>query len=140
MMVFVDTGAFCALTVPTDTWHADALLVLTRIRETNARIFTSNFVLSETYTLINARAGRHAALSFMDRNERSGITILRVTEENEATACAIFRKYDLPRLSFTDCTSFALINTHRIDHCFSFDDHFRMFRFNHPVSILGADR
>ncbi|MBK5273653.1 MAG: PIN domain-containing protein [Desulfuromonadales bacterium] len=74
----------------------------------------------------------------MDRNERSGINILRVTEETEAAATAIFRKYDLPRLSFTDCTSFTLVNTHRIDHVFSFDEHFRMFRFNHPVTILGV--
>jgi predicted nucleic acid-binding protein len=140
MKVFVDTGAFCALTVPTDTWHAVALIVLKQLREANARIFTSNFVLTETYTLINARAGRHVALSFMDRNERSGINILRVTEETEADASAIFRKYDFPRLSFTDCTSFALINAHRIDHAFAFDEHFRMFRFNHQVTILGADQ
>jgi predicted nucleic acid-binding protein len=140
MKVFVDTGAFCALTVPTDTWHADALYALKRIREANALIFTSNFVLTETYTLINVRAGRHAAVSFMDRNEQSGINILRVTEETEENAGAIFRKYDLPRLSFTDCTSFALINAHRIDHVFSFDEHFRIFRFDHPVTLFGIDR
>jgi predicted nucleic acid-binding protein len=137
MKVFVDTGAFCALTVPTDMWHDAALRALKRIREAKALIFTSNFILAETYTLINVRAGRLASLSFMDRNERSGIDILRVTEETETTACAIFRKYDLPRLSFTDCTSFALIKTHRIDHVFTFDEHFRMFRFNHPVTLLG---
>jgi len=138
MNVFVDTGAFCALTVPSDTWHASALSALKVIREANALIFTSNFVLAETYTLINVRAGRHAALSFMSRNEQSGINVLRVTEDTEATAAAIFRKYDLPRLSFTDCTSFALVNAHRIDHVFSFDEHFRIFRYKHPVTLLGA--
>jgi uncharacterized protein len=137
MKVFVDTGAFCALTVPTDTWHAGALHALKQIREANALIFTSNFVLAETYTLINVRAGRHAAVSFMDRNEQSGISILKVTEQTEEDARNLFRKYDLPRLSFTDCTSFALINAHHIDHVFSFDEHFRMFRFKHPVTHIG---
>jgi predicted nucleic acid-binding protein len=63
---------------------------------------------------------------------------LSVIEETEADACTNFRKYDLPRLSFTDCTSFALVNAHHIDHVFSFDEHFRMFRYNHPVTLLGA--
>lgn len=137
MKVFVDTGAFCALAVPTDTWHADALHALNRIRAANALIYTSNFILAETYTLINVRAGRQATISFMDRNEQSGIGMLRVTEQTEEEARNLFKKYDLPRLSFTDCTSFALINTHRIDHAFSFDEHFRMFRFKHQVTHLG---
>lgn len=138
MKIFVDTGAFCALAVTSDRWHIAAVSTLKQIREANAQIFTSNFVLAETCTLINVRAGRHAALSFMDKNERSGINILRVTEENETAAMAIFRKYDLPRLSFTDCTSFAIIDAHLMDHVFSFDGHFRIYRYNRPVTVLGA--
>jgi hypothetical protein len=64
----------------------------------------------------------------------------KISSGHKATACAIFRKYDLPRLSFTDCTGFALINAHRIDHVFSFDEHFRIFRYNHPVTMFGADQ
>lgn len=136
MKVFVDTGAFCALTVPSDRWHHDALRILALLRETNAQVFTSNFVLAELYTLLNSRAGRHIAVSFMDRNEKSGITVLRVTEQIEDDAKKLFRKLDMPRLSYFDCTSFALVNTHGLDHVFSFDAHFSMFRFTHPVVVL----
>lgn len=137
MKVFVDTGAFCALAVPSDRWHNEAMRILVLLRETNAQIFTSNFVLAEIYTLLNSRAGHRAAVSFMDKNEKSGTTVLRVSEQTEHDAKVLFRKLDIPRLSFFDCTSFALINAHAIDHAFSFDIHFTFFRFNHPVTILG---
>ena len=51
---------------------------------------------------------------------------------------SIFRKFDTPCLSFFDCTSFALINAHALDHAFSFDAHFSFFRFNHPVIVLDG--
>jgi predicted nucleic acid-binding protein len=65
-----------------------------------------------------------------------GITVLRISEDIEETACDLFRTYDLPRLSYTDCTSFALINAHHISHVFTFDEHFRIIRFNHSVIVL----
>ena len=88
-------------------------------------------------TLLNARAGHLQAVTFMNSFTTTGITVLRVTEAIERTAISIFTQYDTPRLSFTDCTSFALINAHRLDHVFSFDRHFGLFRFAHPVKVLG---
>ena len=55
----------------------------------------------------------------MKKFSQLGITVLRVSEEIEEAATLIFRKYDLDRLSFTDCTSFAIIDAHRIDHVFT---------------------
>lgn len=138
MKVFVDTGAFCALTIPADSWHTEAMHILALLRKTRARIYTSNFVLSEICTLLNTRASHRAAVALMDSHKQGGVNTLRITEQTETDAEALFKKLDFPRLSFTDCTSFVLINTHAIDHVFTFDTHFNMFRFKHPVVILGA--
>jgi predicted nucleic acid-binding protein len=138
MRLFYDTGAFCALAILEDEHHKSAQTCLELALYSNPIQFTSNYVLDETYTLIRSRRGHFTAVTFMKNYERLAITVLRVTEEIEMDACTIFRKYDLPRLSFTDCTSFALVNAHNIDHVFSFDEHFRMFRYNHPVTLLGA--
>ena len=137
MKLFFDTGAFCALSVPEDRHNADAKLILRRELARNPRQFTSNYVLDETYTLIRTRRGHAPAVNFLNGFKHLGISVLRVTEEIEDEALTLFKKLDFPRLSFTDCTSFALINAHRIDHVFSFDDHFRFFRFSRPVIILS---
>ncbi len=136
MKLFFDTGAFCALSLPEDRHNAAAKLILKRALTANPRQFTSNYILDETYTLIRSRRGHTAAVNFMDGFKRLGISVLRVTEVIEDEASTLFRKLDFPHLSFTDCTSFALINAHAIDHAFSFDAHFSFFRFSHPVIIL----
>ncbi len=136
MKVFVDTCAFCAAAIPSDNLNAKAKEIFIHIKN-HSRIYTSNFVLDELYTLLNARADHRQAVLFMDIFAKSGINLLRVTESIENDAAMIFRKHDFPRLSFTDCTSFALINAHRLDHVYSFDSHFSFFRFDLPVKVLG---
>jgi len=138
MRLFFDTGFFCALALPEDAHHGSASVMLKTAIDNNPIQFTSNYVLDETYTLIRTRRGYFASITFMKNFEKLDITVLRVSEETEEAASTIFRTYDLPRLSFTDCTSFALVNAHRIDHLFTFDKHFSFFRFNHSVTILGA--
>jgi predicted nucleic acid-binding protein len=135
--VFVDTGAFCAATIPADERNSAAKDTFRSLHQQKALLFTSDYVLAELFTLLNVRAGHRAAVTFMDTFEKSGISVLRVSETIEIQAKNIFRRMDIPRLSFTDCTSFALINGHRLDHAFSFDGHFRIFRFSHPVIVLG---
>lgn len=139
MKVFVDTCAYCALTIPTDRLHNQSLQLLELIREARAQVYTSNFVLAELYTLLNVRAGHRVAVAFMDRQEQGGTNVLQVSSQTEEEARRIFRKYTLPRLSYVDCTSFALVNAHRLDHLFSFDTHFSQFKFNHAVTLLNTN-
>lgn len=141
MKVFVDTGAFYASAITSDARNMAAKSIFMDLYDRNARLFTSDYILAETYTLLNVRDGHRAAVAFMDAFEDSDINLLRVTPVIETRAKNIFRKLDTPRLSFFDCTSFALINSHSIDHAFSFDAHFSYFRFSHPVVILdGKDQ
>jgi predicted nucleic acid-binding protein len=139
MKVFIDTGAFYASAISSDARNKAAKAIFLKLQNSKARLSTSDYVLAETYTLLNAREGHRAAVAFMDAFEDSGINILRVSAAVETRAKNIFRKLDTPRLSFFDCTSFALINAHALDHAFSFDAHFAFFRFNHPVIILSEN-
>jgi len=72
----------------------------------------------------------------MDQIQNSRITILRITEDIEESAKIIFKQFTEKRLSFTDCTSFALINQFNIDAVFAFDEHFRYHPYFHPVEFL----
>ncbi len=53
--------------------------------------------------------------------------IERVTLKDEATAWSIFERYDDKRFSFTDCTSFALVQRLKVLTCQAVDSDFRAF-------------
>jgi uncharacterized protein len=137
LKVFLDSGAFPALADEDDKYHSVATSVYTELLQAKAQLLTSNFVLSETYTLIRFKVGHRAAVEFM--KSFAGIKILRVNETIEKTAKMIFVRYDDKDFSFVDCTSFALIEYHRLDHAFAFDSHYRQYRFKRHVAVLPAD-
>jgi hypothetical protein len=55
--------------------------------------------------------------------------IHHVTSEIEEEVYALFKKYDDKRVSFTDCTSFALMKRLGIIAAFTFDDEFEQVGF-----------
>jgi hypothetical protein len=129
-------GLFLTLADEDDDRHAAATPVYARLLQTRAQLFTSNFVLSETYTLIRSKVSHQAAVEFMKRLDHTGIRALRVSEAIEQIAKAIFVRYTDKDFSFVDCTSFALIDQHGLDHAFAFDSHFRQYRFKRNVVVL----
>lgn len=73
----------------------------------------------------------------MDQIEKSRIRIFHVTNDIEDAAKVIFKRVEEKKLSFTDCTSFAMINHFDIDSVFAFDNHFRYHPYTHPVEFMG---
>jgi predicted nucleic acid-binding protein len=138
LKVFIDTGAFCALTVPHDQFNPRAKSVHQQILNKKVHAYSSNYVLDEVYTLLKTRSSHVISVKFMDEIQKSHTNILRVTEDIEEVAKTIFRKFFDKRLSFTDCTSFALINHFHIEAVFAFDEHFRYHPYSHPVEFLAS--
>ena len=132
-MVFVDTGGWFAVTVASDTYHDVAKPYYARLVSRRIPMFTSNYVIDETMTRIRYNAGHNTACRFYDLYEeaenRRLITTLWVDEGISRQAWEIFRKYSDQKLSFTDCTSFALMQNNGIKEAFAFDAHFEMFGF-----------
>ena len=124
-MIFVDTGAFIARYVRRDSHHTRARRVWTEIEKLRNACFTSNFVLDETFTLL----GRQTSYSFAAERARAllgskALTILRPDAEDELAALDLFARFADQNVSFTDCTSFALMRRHRLSRAFTFDRHF----------------
>ena len=137
MKVIVDTGAFCALAIPHDQNNPKAKPIHEKLIERKAILYTSDYVLDETYTLLKMRGSHATAVKFMDRIQDTRINVLRITEDIETAAKTMFRKFDDRKLSFTDCTSFAVINHLDLRAVFAFDEHFRYHPYSHPVEFLG---
>jgi len=57
------------------------------------------------------------------------IDIVHVAPEIESQAWEIFKKYSDKSFSFTDCTSFAIMQQLEINQAFTFDSHFIQFGF-----------
>jgi len=133
MRLFVDTSAFVALEDEDDEEHKAALDYRKKIRreETPFRaLYTSNYMLDEVVTLLRFKLGHQAAVAFGENLRRSKIVrILRVTPTIEDNAWKIFKQYGDKDFSFTDCTSFALMEQEAISTAFTFDKHFQQYGF-----------
>ena len=93
-------------------------------------LVTSDYVIDETLTIIRYRVSHKAAVVFGDSLMDSRIvTIFAITDNEKLAAWALFKKYSDKELSFTDCSSFALMKKQGVRQAFSFDDHFRQTGF-----------
>jgi predicted nucleic acid-binding protein len=131
-MIFVDTGAWIALTDKSDQHHADAVAIYTKLKRRRERLLTTDYVIDETVTRLKYDTNHRVALAFLDSlapAEKTGnLRIVRIDEALFDDAVSIFRQYDTAVLSLTDCTSFAVCRAHGIDEAFGFDQHFTMMK------------
>jgi hypothetical protein len=125
--LFVDTGAWYAVVDKKDPDHNQAELFL---RNNKTPLLTTNFIFDEAVTLIRSRLGWNAAKDFGTNLKGSSFAgIIKVRDEDEENAWRIFLKFKDQDYSFTDCTSFAVMERLKIDTAFSFDSHFESMRF-----------
>jgi predicted nucleic acid-binding protein len=130
MKIFVDTSAWLALNDRNDQYHSEAVSKLNIVTKQKIELITSEYVVDESITIIRYRVSHKAAVVFGDSLMNSTIvTVADITEEERFKAWMLFKKYDDKELSFTDCTSFALMNKLRLRKVFAFDDHFKQIGF-----------
>ena len=128
MKVFVDTGAWAALAIAKDEHHSKARLLFESLNEKAIRLVTSDYVLDETLTLIRFRSGHAAAVSAgRSLLNSSVLRIVPVDRPVWDAAWKIFVRFKDKHWSFTDCTSFAVMDGLEIRDAFAFDAHFQQY-------------
>jgi len=126
MKIFVDTSAFIALVDRTDKNHQSAKKCYREIIQSGNSLVSSNFVMCETLNYLRTRISYSVSIEFRESTYKSNILeISFINPETEEAAYKIFKKYKDKDFSFTDCTSFALMEIKKIKKVFSFDRHFR---------------
>jgi predicted nucleic acid-binding protein len=127
-MIFIDTSAFLAIENREDSYHESALEFRDACLKSRRIFVTSDYVLDESYTIIRLRAGHNIAVQFGEAIRSSRfIQIEHVTPETIDNAWRIFKTYGDHDFSFTDCTSFALMEHWKMTTAFAFDAHFREY-------------
>ncbi|MGQ0736821.1 MAG: type II toxin-antitoxin system VapC family toxin [Acidobacteriota bacterium] len=123
--VFVDTGAWIALALTRDPFHARARASWERLQSNGARIHTSVPVVLETFTFLDRNAARSVALAWKDSLPTiPRVRVLPVTISHLQLAWKYFERADLHKLSAVDAVSFVLMAERRIRIAFAFDSHF----------------
>jgi predicted nucleic acid-binding protein len=126
--LFLDTSAFVAIEDLDDANHRRAVEFREKIRRGDTQfraLYTSNYVADETLTLLRFHCGHQVTVTFRKALATSKVMqVLWVTEVLEQAAWHIFEKSSDKGYSFTDCTSFALMDAEAIRNAFTFDKHF----------------
>lgn len=125
--VMADTSAIYALLDRSDANHSKAVDLLKQIRAAGDTLIVTNLVVAETHALILSKLGPNLARSWL-----VGLCwpVERVTEEDEERARGIICAYEDKSFSYTDATSFAVMERLGISVAFAFDRHFTQFGFS----------
>jgi predicted nucleic acid-binding protein len=123
--VFGDTSFFFALVAKRDPAHRAAVSAYEKLLRAGARVVTTDYIVDETLTLTKARIDATTSLALLDRMERSeAIDLEPLTSEKFVASKQHFRKHSDHGYSFTDCTSFIVMDEMKIRAALTTDRHF----------------
>jgi len=132
--IFADTSALFATADKRDEAHQAALQIQSRLIDESRPIFTTNFVLAELHALVLARIGHRIAFQILRELLASDVAIARVSVDDEFQAMNVLRIYTDKGFSYTDATSFAVMNRLGTRTAFTFDRHFAQYGFTMLVA------
>ena len=119
--MFVDSSAWYALVNARDKNH----LAAKRFLEAGHRLLTTNFVIDETITLVLVRKGYQAAVDLGEQLwSEEQARIVWLSRADQRAAWQLFKRYSDKDFSFTDCTSFVVMERLELTHAFAFDENF----------------
>jgi predicted nucleic acid-binding protein len=124
MRTFIDTSAFFALLDRADANHKKASVAWAQVLNPEHTLVTSNYVLVETFALLQCRLGLSAVRGFQE-DILPLLNIEFVTAGTHRTGVAALLAAARRNLSFVDCVSFEVMRSQGIRSAFAFDPHFK---------------
>ncbi|HUF90475.1 MAG TPA: PIN domain-containing protein [Gemmatimonadota bacterium] len=122
--VYVDTSAIYPALVRSDPEHSRARDTLLRLRQQDADLVTSSYVVHETIALLQRRSGTEAVRDWQ-RLVEPGLVVVWVDAEIHRRAMVALLAAGDRRISLTDWSSFEVMREEDIRTAFAFDDDFR---------------
>ena len=129
--VFVDTGAWMACADRADPAHLACRAARDATLDAGRILITTDFVVDETLTLIRFRLGLAAANAWWQQIDGSArLRWERVGSDRFERARSLFLQYRDKDLSFTDCTSMAVMRELKLKSVLTTDRHFQQVGFD----------
>lgn len=128
--IFVDTSAWVASFVQSDQNHTEAVAFIENVLRRNHQFLTTDYVFDELVTRVRYQGGHQAAVKAGEELlGAESVEFLDVGPKLRQEAWRVFKKYKDQKLSFTDCTSVAVLRGFAIRDVFTFDDDFSKLGF-----------
>lgn len=127
--VWVDSSAFFALLNPRERGHAAVKRKIGELKD-NVRFVTSDYVLDETITLLQARGLAYLVEHWIDDVVTGRICQIVWMDSNRFDEVrAYFVRHSDKQWSFTDCFSFCVMRERKIRRALATDHHFTQAGF-----------
>lgn len=123
MRIFVDTSGFFALLDRDDADHKKARKIWSDVLNPENTLITSNYVIVESFVLIQHRLGLEALRGFHE-DMLPLINIEWIDAEIHKSGVSALLAASRRKLSLVDCVSFETMRTLGIKTVFAFDPHF----------------
>jgi len=128
--LFVDTAGWMACADAGEPAHGPACETRDTALEAGTLLVTTDYVMDETLTLIRMRLGLPAAKAWWAQVEGSSrVRWEWVGMERAEKARKAFFRFRDKSYSFTDCTSFVVMQELRLKEALTTDRHFRQMGF-----------
>ena len=121
--VFIDTSALYAVLDRDDEHHPAASTIWRRLLEGSESLVTTNYVLVESYALVQSRLGM-PALRTLRNDVLPVVDIHWITADDHHRAVDALIVADRRGLSLVDCSSFVAMRGLAVRRAFAFDDDF----------------
>ena len=127
--IFVDTSAFYALLDRADPNHKKASSLWKELMDHNFNLVTTNYVVSDTMQLLQAKIGYEAA-KVWHRDILGIFEVLWIDENIYQKAYELWLTLGIIPINLIDCTSFVAMHHHNIEKVFCFQTHFKTHGFH----------
>lgn len=130
MLVFADTSALVGKLLDSDPYHGRANRAMRDLLREGREFLTTDYVFDEVVTRVRSLAGHEEAVSAGEVLLASRVVrMVEVGREISEAAWRMFKKYGDHRFSFTDCTSFAVMQKYGLREAYTFDEDFQKAGF-----------
>lgn len=129
MSMFIDTSALYALLDADDENYESSASTWQTLMTSDERVVTTNYVLVETFALIQNRLGLKALREFQE-DIVPILTVEFVTPTIHRLGTVALFAASRRGLSLVDCVSFEVMRELGMKSAFTFDRHFRDYGFN----------
>lgn len=120
--VFIDTNFWIALYSPLDSLHTKAEIFSQKLKNSGYQFYISNYIFSETTTILSQRAGRQEAVVVGNYLlENKDMTIFFVDRNLQELSWEIFCETKKKNTSFVDCSTVAIMKAEGINSLLTFD-------------------